>query len=104
MKMCLISWHLCETSLIKIRKHGGHSNQATQSTHFSDRADSPQGEDEVIYPLYPLAELELGGENLDVPSDNLPLCSLRSRLTNRSSIYFPIDFHETHVTLSCCFL
>lgn len=80
MKMCLISRHLCETSLIKIRKYGGHSCQAIQLTHFSDGADSPQGEDEVIPPksLYPLADLELGGENPNVPFDNLPLFSLRS--------------------------
>lgn len=57
--------HFHGSSLITIRKHGGHSSQATQSTHSADGADSQKAEGEVIHPrsLYQLAELELQGEN-----------------------------------------
>lgn len=94
MKMCSFSWLLSDTSLITIRKQGGHSYEATQSIHFSDGADIQQGEGEVLHSrsLYSLAERELGGENPKEQSGTLPLFLFRSQSTNRSFIHFPIDF------------
>lgn len=89
----LCSWLLSGTSLIAIRKHGGHSNQTAQSTLLSDRADNqPQVKVKWFTQRHSI---------ITIPST--PLFSFRNPST-RSSIYFSIDFHETHVILACSFL